>query len=66
MTSFKVTCLFIVDWQNVMPAIFGDNIPSSSQIGGNVGIFNFDEPITPNNLGPLVIIEQTTKTQLFP
>lgn len=66
MTSYKVTCLFIVDWPALIPALFGDNQASSSQISGNVGIFNFDSPITPNNLGPLVIIEATTETTLFP
>lgn len=66
MQSYRVTCLFQADWQNIVPALFGSNLPSSSQIGGNVGIFNFDAPITPNNLGPLVIVEPTTDTALFP
>ena len=65
MTSYKVTCLFVADWPNIIPALFGNNQASSSQIGGNVGLFNFDAPITPNNLGPLVIVEQTTETALF-
>ena len=65
MTSYKVTCLFMADWPNIIPALFGSAQASSSQISGNVGLFNFDAPITPNNLGPLVIVEQTTETALF-
>ena len=67
MNSYRVTCMFQADWMNLIPAIFGDNQSKivSSQISGNVGLFNFSEPITPNNLGPLVIIETTVETQLF-
>jgi hypothetical protein len=65
MTSFKVTCLFQADWPNVVPALFGSNQPESSQISSNVGIFNFAQPITPNNLGPLVIVEQSDTPYLF-
>ena len=65
MTSYKVTCLFVADWPNIIPALFGSAQISSSQTSGNVGLFNFDAPITPNNLGPLVIVEQTTETALF-
>lgn len=68
MNSYRVTCLFQADWMNLIPAIFGTNTDKvvSSQVSGNVGLFNFSEPVTPNNLGPLVLIEQTTDTQLFP
>lgn len=66
MKSYRVTCLFQADWVNIIPALFGDRQPSSSQIGDNVGIFNFDEPIVPNNLGPLVIVESSSTPYLFP
>ena len=65
MKSYRVTCLFQTDWPNLIPALFGSNQPTSAQIGGNVGIFNFDSPITPNNLGPLVIIEESSQSFLF-
>ena len=65
MKSYRVTCLFQADWVAIVPAIFGDRQPSSSQISNNVGVFNFDEPITPNNLGPLVVIESSDVAYLF-
>ena len=65
MKSYRVTCLFQADWVAIIPALFGDRQPSSSQIGGNVGVFNFEEPITPNNLGPLVVIEPSDVPYLF-
>jgi hypothetical protein len=65
MKSYRVTCLFQADWVNMIPALFGDSQPDSSQIGGNVGIFNFTAPIVPNNLGPLVIIETADQPFLF-
>ena len=66
MKSYRVTCLFQADWQNIIPALFGSNVYVSSQISGNVGIFNFDSAITPANLGPLVIVEESAESTLFP
>lgn len=65
MTSYRVTCLFQPDWVNIIPALFGTNQPDSSQVCAGVGIFNFSYPVTPNYLGPLVIIEQADKPFLF-
>lgn len=65
MKHYRVTCLFLADWPFVVTALFGDRQPSSSQIGGNMGIFNFDEPIVPNDLGPLVIIESAPTPYQF-
>jgi hypothetical protein len=65
MKSYRVTCLFQADWVNLIPALFGTNQPDSSQVGGNVAIFNFSAPIVPNNLGPLVLIEQAEQPFLF-
>jgi hypothetical protein len=65
MKSYRVTCLFQTDWPNLIPALFGDQQPISCQIGGNVGIFNFEAPISLNNLGPLVIIEESSQSFLF-
>jgi hypothetical protein len=65
MKSYRVTCLFQADWVSLTPALFGTNQPDSSQIGGNVGVFNFSYPVTPNNLGPLVIIEESLQPFLF-
>lgn len=56
----------MTDWQNIIPALFGNIQADSSQISGNVGIFNFSVPVTPNNLGPLVIIEESDSPTLFP
>ena len=65
MKSYRVTCLFQADWINIIPALFGDSQPDSSQISSNVGVFNFSTPVVPNNLGPLVIIEESDKSYLF-
>lgn len=65
MKSYRVTCLFQADWVNIVPALFGTNQPDSYQISGNVAVFNFSYPVTPNNLGPLVIIEESLEPFLF-
>lgn len=65
MKSYKVTCLFQTDWQNIIPAMFGSVQPDSSQISNNVGLFNFSTPVVPNNLGPLVLIEESDTPYLF-
>lgn len=66
MKSYRITCLFQADWQNIIPAVFGANVPDSSQISGNIGVFNFSAEIIPNNLGPLVIVEESAESTLFP
>lgn len=65
MKSYRVTCLFQADWTNIVPALFGANQPDSYQIGGNVAVFNFSAPVTPANLGPLVLIETSDQPFLF-
>lgn len=65
MKSYKVTCLFLADWPNIIPALVGDAKPESSQISGNTAIFNFSGPVTLNNLGPLVLIEESDVPYLF-
>jgi hypothetical protein len=65
MKSYRVTCLFQPDWVNLIPALFGTNQPDSSQVSAGVAIFNFSYPVTPNNLGPLVIIEESLQPFLF-
>ena len=65
MKNYRVTCLFQADWVNIVPALFGTNQPDSYQISGNVGVFNFSYPVTPNNLGPLVVIEESLQPFLF-
>lgn len=52
---------------SIIPAIFGDNQPYSSQVSANIGVFNFSAPVTFKNLGSLVIVEVfDTEQQLFP
>jgi hypothetical protein len=65
MKSYRVTCLFQADWVNLIPALFGTNQPESSQISAGVAVFNFSTPVVPNNLGPLVIVEESTEPFLF-
>jgi hypothetical protein len=65
MKSYRVTCLFLADWVSLTPALFGTNQPDSSQVSANVAIFNFSYPVTPNNLGPLVVIEESLQPFLF-
>ena len=65
MKSYRVTCLFQADWTNIIPALFGSNQADSSQLSGNMAIFNFSTPVVPNNLGPLVIIEESSEPFIF-
>jgi hypothetical protein len=57
MITYKVTTLFQADWENVFVALFPGRQHSMSQVGGNVAIFGFSEPVTPADLGPLVRVE---------
>ena len=57
MTTYKVTCLFNADWGNLYKMLFGDAVHVASEITGNVGVFTFDQPVTPADLGPLVRVE---------
>ena len=63
--KYKVTCLFMADWPLVSKAIFGDEHTVFMQTEGNVGLFVFDHHVTPVNIGPLAIIEQTDLERLF-
>jgi hypothetical protein len=63
--SFKVTCLFMVDWPALSPVLFNNEQAAFSQTESNVGLFVFDHDVTPANLGPLVIVERTNQTELF-
>ena len=52
---------------NIIPALLGDNQPDSSQVSGNIGVFNFSATVTLKDLGPLVIVEVSdTEQKLFP
>lgn len=57
MMTYKVTCMFAADWSNVYPMLFGSAVHVASEVTGNVGIFTFDQPVTPADLGPLVKVE---------
>lgn len=57
MMKYKVTCLFFADWSNVYPMLFGNAVHVASEVYGNVGVFTFDQPVTPADLGPLVRVE---------
>lgn len=63
--KYKVTCLFLADWQMVSKSIFGNEQTIFMQTDGNVGLFVFDHPVTPNSIGPLAIIEPTDLDRLF-
>lgn len=65
MKNYRVTCLFQADWIYLVPALFGTNQPDSYQVAGNIAVFNFSYPVTPSNLGPLVLIEESHQPFLF-
>ena len=58
MTTYRITCMFAPEWQNLYPAIFGTAQHCASMVNsnGNIAEFTFSEPQTPANLGPLVIV----------
>ena len=58
MTTYRITCMFAPEWQNLYPAIFGTAQHCASMVNsnGNVAEFTFATPQTPANLGPLVIV----------
>ena len=58
MTTYRVTCMFAPEWQNLYPAIFGTAQHCASMVNsnGNVAEFTFATPQTPADLGPLVIV----------
>lgn len=62
MTCYKVTCMFSPDWRTMFKAMFGDAVHSSSEESPNVSIYRFDDPVTPNDMGPLVIVEQVEQS----
>jgi len=61
MTTYRITCLFQADWENLFRSIFGTNAQHSysriGDLGPNVAIYGFDTPQTPADLGPLVRVE---------
>ena len=58
MTTYRITCMFAPEWQNLYPAIFGAAQHCASMVNsnGNVAEFTFATPQTPADLGPLVIV----------
>jgi hypothetical protein len=58
MVSYKITCLFTAEWDNVYKSLFGSNVHCYSEVCGSVGEFSFeDDNVKPTNLGPLVLVE---------
>ena len=57
MTTYRITCLFQADWDNLYPALFGSSQHCASKTDGNVAEFTFDSPQTLANFGPLVKVE---------
>jgi hypothetical protein len=57
--KYQVTSILQVnDWQALRVAIFGDAEPIFQQFGGGAPyIVQFSVPVTPANLGPLIIVE---------
>lgn len=57
MHTYKVTCPFQADWENLFAALFPDAQHCASTIEGNVATYSFATPQTPVDLGPLVVVE---------
>jgi hypothetical protein len=56
--TIKTVGLTVEDWQALRVAVFGDAQPIFEQFGGGAAyIVEFDEPVTPADLGPLVKVE---------
>ena len=57
MIKYKVTVLFQADWDNLFPVLFSGSQHCYSLVTGNTGVFGFESPQTPADLGPLVRVE---------
>ena len=60
MTTYRITCMFAPEWQNLYPAIFGAAQHCASMVNsnGNVAEFTFADPaVKPANMGHLVKVE---------
>lgn len=57
MYKFKVTCLFVPDWNVVYQSVFGSAVHCASTTEGSVATFTFATPQIPADLGPLVRVE---------
>lgn len=55
--SVKVIGIAVTNWMDLRRAIFGDAQPIFEEFGGQVGTYEFSEPVIPADLGPLVKIE---------
>jgi hypothetical protein len=58
MITYRITCMFQAEWNNLFKALFGDNQHCYSVIDYDHAIFGFEDPaVTPADLGPLVKVE---------
>ena len=58
MITYRITCMFAADWDNLYPALFGTVQHCYSVIDYDYAVFGFQDPtVKPANLGPLVKIE---------
>ena len=55
--SVKVIGVAVTNWMDLRKAVFGDAQPIFEEFGGQSGIYEFSEPVTPADLGPLVRVE---------
>lgn len=55
--SVKVIGVAVTNWMELRKAIFGDAQPVFEEFGGQSGTYEFSEPVTPADLGPLVRVE---------
>lgn len=54
--TVKVLGIAVTNWNELRVAIFGNAQPIFEEFGGEFATYEFSEPVTPNNLGPLFVI----------
>ena len=59
---YKVTVIGVAvnDWMALRNLIFNGAQPAEETYGGQEGVYTFDTPQTPADLGPLVKVETIT------
>lgn len=56
--TVKVMGIAVTNWNELRVAIFGEAQPVFEEFGGEFATYEFSEPVSPNNLGPLFVITQ--------
>jgi hypothetical protein len=58
-STYQITVVGVAvnNWQDLRDIVFSSAQPLEETYGGQIGMFTFDTPQTPADLGPLVKVE---------